>query len=376
MSLMIESLFSGPALQNVGSFNKQQKIELIKIFWPHLNDISEDEYGELFKFISETLREYRPYAEHFAFKDFPGLFDTIQFLQCHPASTRDEIAAELKSRIFINCSDEQIIKSMELSVRLWLGLNLPFSGTFVGVVHSRRGYLRKWKGDETLNRMVDSCFEKPTNAVYTEFELDDLSAANLERVCLLHIEWTDCLNDHLRLTGNRGKRILFLYQQKSTLVNHEKTGSPIPAGVLDETIRSLELLLPTGDSETRRLLTKAGKLSLLQKAWPPKHPATNLDEFDYWKPRLRRLLNLLHGAPESFLQRLFDTRDIGQWAALWVGICGILILTLLFGILTTVYAIKQYFVAIESYNISVKSYELSLALACQQSATQLPGLCG
>jgi hypothetical protein len=377
MSLINESLFSGPGSKNVGTFDKQQKIELIKSFWPHLKDgFPEDEYGELFQFIGETLREHQPYAEHFSFKDFQGLFDTIRFLQCYQSSTRDQIAAELKSRIFMNCSDEQIIKSMELSVRLWLGLDVPFSGTFVGVVHSRRGYLRKWKGDETLDAMADSCFEKTTNVVYTECELDDLSAAKLERVCLLHIEWTNCLNDHLKLTGNRGKRILFLYQQKSTLLNHEKAGSPIPAAALDEAIRSLELLLPTGDPETRRLLTKAGKLSLLQKAWPPKQSASNLDEFDYWKPRLRRLLNLLHGAPESFLQRLFDTRDIGQWAALWVGIFGILVLTLLFGILATVYAIKQYFLAVESYNLSVKSYELSLVLACQQAEMQLTGICG
>lgn len=377
MSLINESLFSGPASQNIGTFNKQQKLELIKSFWPHLqDDILENEYGDLFQFIGETLREHRPYAKHFAFEDFQGLFDTIRFLQCYQTSTRDQIAAELKLRIFMNHSDEQIIKSMELSVRLWLGLNVPFSGTFVGAVHSRRGYLRKWKGDETLGAMVDSCFETTTNSVYTESELDDLSAAKLKRVCLLHIEWTDCLNDHLKLTGDRGKRILFLYQQKSTLVNHEKAGSPIPAAALDEAIRSLELLLPTGDPETRRFLTKAGKLYLLPNAWPPRHQTSNLNEFDCWKPRLRRLLNLLHGAPESFLQRLFDTRDIGQWAALWVGIFGILVLTLFFGILATVYAIKQYFLAVESYNLAVKSYELSLVLACQQSATQLPGFCG
>jgi len=377
MSLINESLFSGAASQNIGPFNKQQKVELIKSFWPHLKDgISEDEYEDLFQFISETLREHRPYAEYFAFEDFQGLFDTIRFLQCYQASTRDQIAAELKLKLFMSCSDEQIIKSMELSVHLWLGLNVLFSGTFVGVVHSRRGCLKEWKGDETLNAMADSCFEKTTNAVYTDSELDDLSAAKLERVCLLHIEWTDCLNDHLKLTGNRGKRILFLYQQKSTLINHENAGSPIPAAALDEAIRSLELLLPTGDPETRRLLKKAGKLSLLRKAWPPKHRISNLDEFDYWKPRLKRLLNLLHGAPESFLQRLFDTRDIGQWAALWVGIFGILFLTLLFGILATFYAIKQYILAVESYNLSIKSYELSLVLACQQSAMQLPGLCG
>ena len=375
MSLKDEPLFSGPASQNYERFSKQQKRELIKPFWPHLDDETpEDEYRELFQFVGETLRQLRPYAGHFAFKTFEGLFNTIQFLRDNPGSARDEIAEELKSKIYMDYSEDQIIKSMELSVRLWLGLNVRFSGRFVGAVNPRRGDLN-WKGDETLHTMANFHFAKAKNVVCTDSELDDLSAEKLKRVCLLHIEWTDCLNDHLKLTGNRGKRTLHIYQQKSTLANHENAGSPIPDAVLDEAICSLELLLPIGDPDTRRLLTKAGKLSLLRQSWPQKDPPLNLDEFVYWKPHLRRLLDLLHGAPESFLQRLIDTRDIGQWAALWVGILGILILTLLFGILATIYAIKQYFLALEAYKISVKSYELALILACQQNATLLPGLC-
>lgn len=373
MSLANEPLFSGPTSQNIERFSKRQKNELIKSFWPCLDDdILEEEYTELFRFIGETLRELRPYAARFAFENFQGLFHTIQFLRDYRALTRDEIATEIKERMYMNFPTDRIIKSMELSVRLWLGLNVRLSGVPVGAINPRMGYI-DWEGNKSLDAMVESFFSKTTNAVSMGSELD-LSAAKLKRVCRLHIEWTNCLNDHLKLAGDRGKRILYIYQHKKVLVNHEMAGSPIPAAALDEAVRSLDLLLPRGDPDTRRLLEKAGKLSLYTIS-REKDPVANLNEFVYWKPHLSRLLDLLHGAPESFLQRLFDTRDIGQWAALWVGIFGILILTLLFGILATVYAIGQYFLAVKSYNLAVKSYELSLVLACQQNVSQLPGFC-
>lgn len=273
--------------------------------------------------------------------------------------------------MYLNCPNDRIIKNMELSVRLWLGINVRFSGVPVGVINPRRRFVY-WKKDESLDTMVGSCFSKTVNTVYMGFELD-LSAAKLKRLCRLHIEWTDCLNDHLNLTGDRGKRTLYIYQHKKALVNHELGESPIPAAILDEAVRSLELLLPYGDPDTKRLRGKTGKLSLYTTS---RDLVTNLDEFVYWKPHLSRLLDLLHGAPESFLQRLFDIRDLSQWAALWVGVFGILILTLLFGILATVYTIRQYFLAVESYSLAVKSYDLSLVLACQQNVTQLIGLCG
>jgi hypothetical protein len=380
MSWMDEPLFSRSALQQIQGFNKQKKCELINFFWPHLSlaedDFVEEEYTELFRFIGKTLQEFQPFAAQFAFEDFQGLFDIIGSLRDNRASTRDSIAQKIKANRYSNYPDTKIIKSMELSLRLWLGLNVCSRDMFVGAINPRATRLN-WKRDKSLDAMVDAHFRKRTNAVYMESQLDDFTAAKLKSVCRLNIEWTNSLNDHLRLIGSRGKRTLFIYQQKISLANHGKVGSPmIPVAILDEAISTLELLLPLGDPETKDFLSEVGKLSLYTTAPSEKPPAADLDEFDYWKGHLARLLNLLNGPPESFLQRLFDTRDLGQWAALWVGIFGILIFTLLFGILATVYAIKQYFLAVDSYNISLKSYELSLFLACQQNATLLPGLCG
>lgn len=56
MSLKNEPLFSGPTSWNIERSSKEQKSELIKSFWPKLSDdIREEEYTELFRFIGETL---------------------------------------------------------------------------------------------------------------------------------------------------------------------------------------------------------------------------------------------------------------------------------------------------------------------------------
>lgn len=240
----------------------------------------------------------------------------------------------------------------------------------VGTVHPRRKDVH-WKGNEALLDMA--IIPKQTGQSDSDIELDGLTAANLERTCCVHLEWTDCLNDHLRLSGIKGKRILHIYQHKRALMNHENAASPLPPALLEESIRSLELLLPFGDQHTRKLLTASGKLPLYPFS-SGKHPASNLDEFIYLRPRIKRLLELLHGPPESFLQWLLDTRDIGQLAALWVGICGIL-LTILVGIIALVYSIRQYLIALESYDLSMKAYQLSLIIACEQNSTILGRIC-
>ncbi|KAH7123656.1 hypothetical protein B0J11DRAFT_529567 [Dendryphion nanum] len=259
---------------------------------------------------------------------------------------------------------------MELTVRLWLGINVNFSGRTVGRVHPRRKQVH-WMKDQTLDAIA--VVPERTNLNDMDNELDGLTAANIVNMCRVHIEWTDCLNDHLRLSGAKGKRILHIYQQKKALMNHKIEKSPLLATLLDEIIRSLELLLPLGAGHTRKLLKSSNK-TYINFSSSGKHIASNLDEFVYLRPRLKRLLDLYHGPPESFLQWLFDTRDIGQLAALWVGISGI-ILTILIGIVASIYAIKQYFVAVQSYDLSWKSYQLSLKMACGQNATMLGQLC-
>jgi hypothetical protein len=140
----------------------------------------------------------------------------------------------------------------------------------------------------------------------------------------------------------------------------------IPGEILDEAIRTLDLLFPSGDPKTKEFLDEETvQLYIVDPSELPR--ATELDEFRYWRTNMAQLLILLNGPPETFAQTLLDTRNLSQFATLWVAISGVFLLTILFGMLSTIYSVKQ-------YRVAIKSYELSLALACQQTTTP-PGFC-
>jgi hypothetical protein len=163
---------------------------------------------------------------------------------------------------------------------------------------------------------------------------------------------------------------LSIYQHKICLINHRKEPEPtiIPAEILDEAIRTLDLLFPFGDTKTEALLEQE-KVQLWTNSPFESHRATNLNEFTYWRSNLAQLSSLFSGPPETVIQTLFDTRNISHFATLWVAIFGVFFLTIIFGVLSTVYSIKQ-------YRVAVKSYELALVQACQQTSTSFPGFCG
>jgi hypothetical protein len=131
-------------------------------------------------------------------------------------------------------------------------------------------------------------------------------------------------------------------------------------------------LLPYGDSATIKLLEQS---KIVPDVPLERRDTYDLEEFTHWRGNLMQLFDHLHGPPESLFQTLRDTRNLSQWATIWVAIFGIFILTLVFGILTTVYSISQYRIAVDSFNLTLRSYELSLALACQQRTGPLPGFC-
>ncbi|KAF2469345.1 uncharacterized protein BDR25DRAFT_371888 [Lindgomyces ingoldianus] len=228
-----------------------------------------------------------------------------------------------------------------------------------------------WQDDLSLDDMFAAQFShEASKTAPFNFPIDgSFTAINLKKICRLHIRWTDNLIDHLKLEGRPGQRSLSIYRQKIYLINHrrEPETTRIQAEILNEAIHTLDLLFPIGDEKTEDFLEEENiNFNTRDASELPR--ATELNDFKYWRNNLGQLLTLLNGPPETVVQTLLDTRNITQFATLWVSIIGIFLLTILFGIITSVYSIKQ-------YRVAIKSYELSLALACQQMNTPLPGFC-
>jgi hypothetical protein len=244
-------------------------------------------------------------------------------------------------------------------VHLWLGINTRSKALHVGRLNPRDSSVG-WPDDQPLERVIASQFRQKT-LIAIEDELsfnDSFTVVNLKDICLVQIWWTDNLFDHLKLEGPRGKRILSMYRRKPCLINHCNADSSAIFGidVVEEAIRTLDLLFLFGDTKTRKFLGEEGvrfhntRPSRLSKP-------TNLCEFHYWRGNLGLLLKLLNGPPESLSQTLLDTRSYSEFASLWCGLFGIFLLTIIFGILSAVFSAKQYY--------------LALAVACQSIPTPL-----
>ncbi|KAI4929285.1 uncharacterized protein J4E92_004949, partial [Alternaria infectoria] len=374
MSLGKLKLFSNAPWFDTLRLATDKKCELINAFWPHLNltqgDYNDENYKSLLSFWGETLQSLMSHRKEFAVQDWDDLRKIVVQIRLNPGNKRRVLTDEIK-KAYHKPSDEEIACSIELVVQLWLGIRVHSTPPSLGPVNLRDTQIH-WPNDQSFESMVTGPFlrgtKKAQSAAYFLFD-DSFTAAALKKTCRLRIHWTDSLVDHLKMEGTRGKRQLSIFKHKISLVNHrnEPNATIIPADVLDETIRTLDLLFPFGDKPTKTFLEHSHvNMEILNPLELPR--ATELDEFLYWRSRLAQLLSLFHGPPETVRQTLVDSRNIAQFATIWVAIFGVFFLTILFGVLSTVYSAKQ-------YNVAVESYQLALAQACCQQTSPLLPIC-
>jgi hypothetical protein len=362
-------LFSKACLADTVNLRTERVCATINAFWPHLDlaepDYIKEDYAALFDFLGRMLQSLHPHASKFAIQEWDGLLSMVTSLSANRTMKRKALTEDIRKG-YLNTSDVAIARSIELVVRLWLGINVLSVGP-----RNPRECRVIWEDGQSLDEMIAAQFHQnasktsPTNIPFDE----SFTTVNLKNICRLHIRWTDNLIDHLKLEGPRGERCLSIYRHKLCLVNHRKGPEPtiIPAEVLDEAIRTLDLLFPFGDPKTEAFL-KEEKIQFWTISPSASPRAIELDEFKYWRNNLAQLSTLFSGPPETLIQTLLDTRNISQFATLWVAIVGVFFLTIMFGVLSTVYSVKQ-------YRVAVKSYELALAQACQQTSKPLLGFC-
>ncbi|KAI4692285.1 uncharacterized protein J4E84_003254 [Alternaria hordeiaustralica] len=375
MSLDSKNLFSESYLQEILGFTPQEKCTLINSFWPQLNlsenTYSHKKYASLLQFWGSTLQNLHPPNSKFATEKWGGLLAIVNELRSDRNGTREVLVAKIKKTYLMNFSNETISGSMELAVRLWLGIHV-YSNESPNLLKNPMDTCVPWADDQSLGEAIAVHFSQKAKAAQSvqNRPLDmSFTAMGLKNTHRLDLLWTDNLVDHLKLEGSTGDRRLFIYKQKTCLVNHrdEPTSTIVSKDVLNETIRTLDLLFPAGDDQAREFLNESKvQMWILDGLMQPR--ATELDDFKYWKSRLARLLDLLNSPPETVLQALTDRRNPAEFATLWVAVFGVFFLTIMFGVLSTVYSVKQYHVAVDSY-------KLALAQACQQTSPPLPGYC-
>jgi len=129
---------------------------------------------------------------------------------------RVHILERLRTK-FPNEHDLAISRSIDLTARLWLMLNIRDDELGVRTPHKTSIH---WRDSLSLEEILQQEFpESPPEPWKRQTRLSPLfTAANMVRVCSLNIKWTETLGDHLRL-DMRGK-ILWVFPHKAFLLAH------------------------------------------------------------------------------------------------------------------------------------------------------------
>ena len=138
------------------------------------------------------------------------IFYTVKLLQENSGSRKDDIRSLLQASF--NSSDKLSLDgSISLAIRLWLMINAQeseFAGIRLGVTCVR------WDDDSTLERFVRDLFPSSHYPVAAQSSRlgPYFTAAFMQNVCGLTIEWTTGLHDHLVLDRRRRALKVFPYK--------------------------------------------------------------------------------------------------------------------------------------------------------------------
>jgi len=254
------SFFTREISGDLQNLSDQQKLELLRKFWPNsglsIKDGCEESFDTYFQYVGQQLSSLHAHPAKFAAQDFEETTNLIQILMDNRSKNRKQVVDVVK-KSFLNVEDVAVIRSAELTLRLWLTMNIHSPTTAVGPIQAGDTAL-EWFDGESLDDLVKRQFKEsalPLSTSKAESRIDSaLTAAYLFSVCGVTIDWTDNLVDHLRL--DRKRRVLTIYRHKICLLNHAKSLLPpiIPRPILEEAIDTLNLLFPFGDGQTRALL--------------------------------------------------------------------------------------------------------------------------
>lgn len=137
-------------------------------------------------------------------------------LQQSEAKTRPAVRHSLQTR-FQDTTDIALNRSIDLTIRLWLSINVR-EKTFRALKPQTPAL--EWNDASTLRDFLWGLFPRAKwDLQAREGRLHPyFTVANMIKICGLRLDWTDSLEDHLRL--DRRHKILRIFRYKCCLTAH------------------------------------------------------------------------------------------------------------------------------------------------------------
>ena len=116
----------------------------------------------------------------------------------------------------------------------------------------------------------------------------------------------------------------------------------LPAALLDETLATLNLLVPHSKADcTKWLIAEIGSAGLDPDILYRETADRNKAGYLYWREKLLGLSEAFdRSKPSNLIQWWHDRRDMGQWWTFWLVVAGVF-LTVLFGLIQSITGILQ-----------------------------------
>lgn len=192
--------------------------------------------------------------------------------------------------------------------------------------------LSSWKADETLRdfvtrKIASSSIQQDQYRISQSF-----NARSFEEKAGINIIWTRDFLSHLDVNSNKSRLALFHHVSVLHLYEQSNLKEIFPDGFLEETVRTLSVMLPIADKKCMKwFASKQQKLGLDVAAGDCRHlQATqrNISDFDFWRDRLIIAKDVFDSSQPSGISRIWnDDRNKTQWWTFWIAIL-VLLLTL------------------------------------------------
>lgn len=290
---------------------------------------------------------------NFVVQNYGDLATVVHCINNHRDEARGAIATKLRD-YFPGATEDRVLRSMDLAIRLWMTLHIRSNDLPVGPLLSDVTFL-DWGKEQSLSDLVSSAFPR----CKTDLDLRTAGEAridpaftimNLRKICRVRVDWTSNLKDHLRF--DRSTRNLYIYPHKICLLNHFEHCNVFPKEFLLETVRTLDLLFPFGDKNTESWLEASKQPFHRTSSSYVQARATDLTEFCYWRRQLLELYDLFQQPPSTMTQMWHDRRNPMQWYTFWLA-AFIAISSLIFGSIGCYIGFRQISLAERSIQISL-----------------------
>ena len=360
--LTSSNLFDRAAVQQIRAMEGPQRSQLVRKFWPEtsIRRHAFDEYScaAILDHIATELEQVRRHGQHYAAQDFDSTFVIIQLIR-NNISARYEDIVSLVLGSFSTASPDAIHHSIELSVRIWLTIDIR-TQNFIDRPIFPGDVPMDWAKGVSLEELLLNQFGRRARLKHdrASSKLDSaFTASFLVNTCGLKLRWSDDIANHLSFDPKIF--VLTVYRHKACLSSHlhNHQGCPIPVGVLEEMLDTMDLLFPPLDLATQHLLQKEGQPSLYTLGCHRSVRILDIAHYKYFGHALEELMDAFDKTPQTWKQLAFDRRNKLEWSAFWVTIMVALltVISIPCNIIQATYSVKAYHVALAQGNNAVRA---------------------